>query len=117
MKSKKWTWILAVSALLLSSMGVAAILHPELSEKVISQVSGFYDDVLALGSPEKKKTAQNNAMKPESAADNKLETNPFTATSGSSVMTLAGLAGVAAATGGVAGPTGGVATGASGLAV
>ena len=78
-KSKKWTWILAVSALLLSSMGVAAILHPELSEKVISQVSGFYDDVLALGSPEKKKTAQNNAMKAESAADNKLETNPDTA--------------------------------------
>ena len=61
-KSKKWTWILAVSALLLSSMGVAAILHPELSEKVISQVSGFYDDVLALGSPEKKKTAQNNLL-------------------------------------------------------
>jgi hypothetical protein len=78
-KSKKWTWILAVSALLLSSMGVAAILHPELSEKVIAQVSGFYDDVVALGSSEKKKTAQNNATKAESVADNKLETNPDTA--------------------------------------
>ncbi len=78
-KSKKWTWILAVSALLLSSMGVAAILHPDLSQKVIAQVSGFYDDVLALGSPEKKKTAQNNATKPEGVADNKLDTNPDTA--------------------------------------
>ena len=78
-KSKKWTWILAVSALLLSSMGVAAILHPDLSQKVIAQVTGFYDDVLALGSPEKKKTAQNNAMKAEGAADNKLDTNPSTA--------------------------------------
>ena len=75
-KSKKWTWILAVSALLLSSMGVAAILHPELSEKVIAQVSGFYDDVMALGSPGKKKTAQNNAAKPEGAVENKLEANP-----------------------------------------
>ena len=75
-KSKKWTWILAVSALLLSSMGVAAILHPDLSQKVIAQVAGFYDDVLALGSPEKKKTAQNNATKPEGVTDNKLDTNP-----------------------------------------
>ncbi|MCE2667610.1 MAG: hypothetical protein LW655_12375, partial [Limnohabitans sp.] len=78
-KSKKWTWILAVSALLLSSMGVVAILHPDLSQTVIAQVSGFYDDVLALGSPEKKKTAQNNTTKAESAADNKLDTNPDTA--------------------------------------
>jgi hypothetical protein len=78
-KSKKWTWILAVSALLLSSMGVAAILHPDLSQKVIAQVTGFYDDVLALGSPEKKKTAQINATKAEGAADNKLDTNPSTA--------------------------------------
>ena len=73
-KSKKWTWIMAVSALLLSSVGVAAILHPELSGKVIAQVTEFYDDVMALGSPGKKKTAQ-NATKPESAADNKIETN------------------------------------------
>jgi hypothetical protein len=78
-KSKKWTWILAVSALLLSSMGVAAILHPDLSQKVIAQVTGFYDDVLALGSPEKKKTAQINATKAEGAAVNKSETNPDTA--------------------------------------
>jgi len=78
-KSKKWTWILAVSALLLSSMGVAAILHPDLSQKVIAQVSGFYDDLLALGSPEKKKTAQKNATNPESAANNKLERNSDTA--------------------------------------
>ena len=78
-KSKKWTWILAVSALLLSSMGVAAILHPDLSQKVIAQVTGFYDDVLALGSPEKKKTAQINATKAEGAADNKLDTNSSTA--------------------------------------
>ena len=78
-KSKKWTWIMAVSALLLSSVGVAAILHPDLGQKVIAQVSEFYADVMALGSPEKKKTAQNNAMKAESAADNKLETNPDTA--------------------------------------
>ena len=67
---------MAVSALLLSSVGVAAILHPELSEKVIAQVSGFYDDVMALGSPGKKKTAQNNAAKPEGAVENKLEANP-----------------------------------------
>ena len=78
-KSKKWTWILAVSALLLSSMGVAAILHPDLSQKVMAQVSGFYDDLLALGSPEKKKTAQKNATNPESAANNKLERNSDTA--------------------------------------
>ena len=78
-KSKKWTWIMAVSALLLSSVGVAAILHPDLGQKVIAQVSEFYADVMALGSPEKKKTAQNNATKPEGAADNKLETNPDTA--------------------------------------
>jgi len=78
-KSKKWTWIMAVSALLLSSVGVAAILHPDLGQKVIAQVSEFYADVMALGSPEKKKTAQNNATKPEDAADNKLETNPDTA--------------------------------------
>ena len=78
-KSKKWAWILAVSALLLSSMGVAAILHPDLSQKVIAQVSGFYDDLLALGSPEKKKTAQKNATNPESAANNKLERNSDTA--------------------------------------
>jgi hypothetical protein len=65
---------MAVSALLLSSVGVAAILHPELSGKVIAQVTEFYDDVMALGSPGKKKTAQ-NATKPESAADNKIETN------------------------------------------
>ena len=75
-QSKKWTWIMAVSALLLSSVGVAAILHPELSEKVIAQVSDFYDDVMALGSPAKKKTAQNNAAKPEGAVENKLEANP-----------------------------------------
>ena len=74
--SKKWTWIMAVSALLLSSVGVAAILHPELSEKVIAQVSGFYDDVMALGSPGKKKMAQNSAAKPEGAVENKLEANP-----------------------------------------
>ena len=78
-KSKKWTWIMAVSALLLSSVGVAAILHPDLGQKVIAQVSEFYADVMALGSPEKKKTAQNNATKPEDDADNKLETNPDTA--------------------------------------
>jgi len=78
-KSKKWAWILAVSALLLSSMGVAAILHPDLSQKVMAQVSGFYDDLLALGSPEKKKTAQKNATNPESAANNKLERNSDTA--------------------------------------
>jgi len=78
-KSKKWTWIMAISALLLSSVGVAAILHPDLGQKVIAQVSEFYADVMALGSPEKKKTAQNNATKPEGAADNKLETNPDTA--------------------------------------
>ena len=78
-KSKKMTWIMAVSALLLSSVGVAAILHPDLGQKVIAQVSEFYADVMALGSPEKKKTAQNNATKPEGAADNKLETNPDTA--------------------------------------
>ncbi len=78
-KSKKWAWILAVSALLLSSMGVAAILHPDLSQKVIAQVSGFYDDLLALGSPEKKKTAQKNATNPESGANNKLERNSDTA--------------------------------------
>jgi hypothetical protein len=78
-KSKKWTWIMAVSALLLSSVGVAAILHPDLGQKVIAQVSEFYADVMALGSPEKKKTAQNNATKPDGAADNKLETNPDTA--------------------------------------
>ncbi|MEY3923972.1 MAG: hypothetical protein RI915_1619, partial [Pseudomonadota bacterium] len=66
-------------ALLLSSMGVAAILHPDLSQKVIAQVSGFYDDLLALGSPEKKKTAQKNATNPESAANNKLERNSDTA--------------------------------------
>ena len=78
-KSKKWTWIMAVSALLLSSVGVAAILHPDLGQKVIAQVSEFYADVMALGSPEKKKTAQNNATKPEDAADNKLETNPDSA--------------------------------------
>ena len=75
-QSKKWTWIMAVSALLLSSVGVAAILHPELSEKVIAQVSDFYDDVMALGSPAKKKTAQNNAAKPEGAVENKSEANP-----------------------------------------
>ena len=73
---KTWAWIVAVSVLLLSSVGVAAILHPDLSEKVIAQVFGFYDDVMALGSPGKKKTAQNNATKPEGAAENKLETNP-----------------------------------------
>jgi hypothetical protein len=78
-KSKKWTWIMAVSALLLSSVGVAAILHPDLGHKVIAQISEFYEDVMALGSPEKKKTAQNNATKPEDAADDKLETNPDTA--------------------------------------
>jgi len=78
-KSKKWTWIMAVSALLLSSVGVAAILHPDLGQKVIAQVSEFYADVMALGSPEKKKTAQNNPTKPEDAADDKLETNPDTA--------------------------------------
>ena len=78
-KSKKtWTWIVAVSVLLLSSVGVAAILHPDLSEKVIAQVSGFYDDVMALGSPGKKKTAQNNATKTEGAVENKLEANPDT---------------------------------------
>ena len=75
-QSKKWTWIMAVSALLLSSVGVAAILHPELSEKVIAQISDFYDDVMALGSPAKKKTAQNNAAKPEGAVENKSEANP-----------------------------------------
>ncbi len=78
-KSKKMTWIMAVSALLLSSVGVAAILHPDLGQKVIAQVSEFYADFMALGSPEKKKTAQNNATKPEDAADNKSETNPDTA--------------------------------------
>ena len=75
-KSKKtWTWIVAVSVLLLSSVGVAAILHPDLGEKVIAQISGFYDDVMALGSPGKKKTAQNSATKTEGAVENKLETN------------------------------------------
>ena len=43
---------------------------------MIAQVSDFYDDVMALGSPAKKKTAQNNAAKPEGAVENKLEANP-----------------------------------------
>jgi hypothetical protein len=47
-----------------------------LGEKVIAQISGFYDDVMALGSPGKKKTAQNSATKTEGAVENKLETNP-----------------------------------------